>query len=39
MNKKAMPFIILAIWLGMVIFSNRKVLGIVSLIYGAVKVA
>lgn len=33
------PWLILAVWLGMVIFSNRRVLGVVSMIYAAVKVA
>lgn len=33
------PWLILAVWRVMVIFSNRRVLGVVSMIYAAVKVA
>ena len=39
MKGRFMGLIILAVWLGMVIFSNRRVLGIISMIYAGVKVA
>lgn len=34
-----MPWLILAVWLGMVVFSNRRVLSIVAMIYAGVRVA
>lgn len=34
-----MPWLILAVWLGMVVMSNRRVLSIVAMIYAGVRVA
>lgn len=34
-----MPWLILVVWLGMVVFSNRRVLGIVAMVYAGVRVA
>lgn len=39
MKSRAMPWVILGVWLGMVIFSNRRVLGVVGMIYAGIKVA
>lgn len=33
------PWLILAVWLGMVVFSNRHVLGLVAMVYAGVRVA
>lgn len=38
MERKLVP-ILIAVWLGCIIVSNRKVLGMVSLLYAAIKVA
>ena len=38
MERKLVPLLI-AIWLGCIIVSNRKVLGMISLVYAAIKVA
>lgn len=34
-----MPWVLLVVWLSMVIMSNRRVLGIIAMIYAGVRVA